>query len=661
MKLFNKILVANRGEIAVRIIRSAKKLGIESVAVYSEPDQDSLHVKMADEACLIGGQELYDSYLNIEKIIETAVNTGCDAIHPGYGFLAENAEFVKACEKAGITFIGPHTEAMRIMGNKIEARAFVKKIGVPMTEGITGNPEELMKNISKLRFPVLVKAAAGGGGKGMRIVHDEAELENVLESTSREARNYFGDGTIYIEQYIEEPRHIEFQILGDQHGNVAHLFERECSVQRRYQKIIEESPSPTLTPQLRKKMGEAAVAIGKKIGYNSAGTIEFLVDKNLNFYFLEMNTRIQVEHPVTEMVTGIDLVEEQILVAAGNKLRITQDELAQNGHAVECRIYAEDPANNFLPSPGKMTLFKQPEGEHIRIDSSIEGPTTIHSFFDPMISKLIIWGEDRDIAIERSVKALKNFHIHGIRTNINYLTELLEHPAFRENKISTRFCDEHTGEIIEKINTKKQQVDIKMPLFAFLLHHLNDRQNNIDNVWYQIGYWRNIMKIPFEVEEEQKEIVINKIKGDQYFVTLDGKEHELRLTEVTGDSVRFKMNGRSHTAFISTDEKGQGFVSINGFIFEIKRLDILNELEDYASTAGDGGDSNLFAPMPGKVIKVNVKAGDRVKRGSILVVVEAMKMENNIIAVDDAIVEKVTVKEGDMVDSNVQLVYLSPY
>ena len=660
MKLFKKILIANRGEIAVRVIKSAWKLGIETVAVYSEVDEDSLHVRYADEAYCIGEQELSETYLNIDKIMEVAVKAGCDAIHPGYGFLAENPLLVDACEKAGITFIGPHTRAMQVMGNKIEARAFVKEIGIPMTEGITGTPAELSKNIGQLDFPVLVKAAAGGGGKGMRIVYDPSELEEVLESTAREAKNYFGDGTIYIEKYIEEPRHIEFQIIGDKHGKVIHLFDRECTIQRRYQKIIEESPSPTLTEELRAEMGDAAVAIGKAIEYNSAGTIEFLVDKHLNFYFLEMNTRIQVEHPVTEMVTGVDLVEEQILVAAGNPLRLSQDNLRQNGHAIECRVYAEDPANNFLPSPGKMTLYRQPEGDNIRIDTAIDRATTIQSFFDPMISKLVVWGEDRSVAIEKSIKALKQFDIHGIKTNIPYLLQLLQHKAFEENHISTKFCDEHTDEILESIEKAKNNTGLEVPLFAYLLFSMNYHQKlEAENIWQQLGYWRNIMELPFEIEGQSKTITVHEHNEGLLSVSLDGNNFEVCLKEMDNDTLRFRINDRFYNTSVSVDEKGQGYVSLEGHIFNVKRLDILIETDDYASGASGDGDSSLFAPMPGKVIKVNVKEGDKVTRGTILVVVEAMKMENNIIAVEDAIVEKVPVKEGDMVDTNVQLVFLS--
>ena len=514
MKLFNKILVANRGEIAVRIIRSAKKLGITSVAIFSEIDSESLHSKLADEAFCIGKQELSETYLNIEKIIEIAKSTACDAIHPGYGFLAENPLFVEACDKNGIVFIGRNARAIKLMGNKIEARSFVKKLNVPMTEGITGTPEFLLKNAASIPLPLLVKAAAGGGGKGMRIVHKMAELENILESTSREAKNYFGDGTIYIEKYIEEPRHIEFQVLGDNFGNIVHLFERECTIQRRYQKIIEESPSPTLTPEVRQKMGESALRITREIGYNSAGTIEFLVDNKLNYYFLEMNTRIQVEHPVTEMVTGVDLVEEQILVAAGNLLRLKQEELHQHGHAIECRIYAEDPANNFLPSPGKMSLYIPPKGDNIRIDSSIEHATTILSFFDPMISKMIVWGENREISSRRCVSALQNYTIHGIRTNIEYLLGVLQNEAFQENKLSTKFCDEHSEHILNKILLEKSQVSV--PLVAFALYSLHFTSNkNTQNTWQYIGYWRNKIQLEFSILEEKYSLNFEKKKEDE--------------------------------------------------------------------------------------------------------------------------------------------------
>lgn len=659
MKIFTKILIANRGEIAVRIIKSARKLGIQTVAIYSEVDKESLHVQQADEAYCLGQQELSETYLNINKIIELAVSSGCEAIHPGYGFLAENAEFVAACDKVGIVFIGPHTRAIQLMGNKIESRAFVSKLGIPMTQGITGNAKQLLEKSSEIPYPILVKAAAGGGGKGMRIVRDPAELEAVLETTSREAKNYFGDGTIFIEKYVEEPRHIEFQILGDNFGHVIHLFERECTIQRRYQKIIEESPSPTLTVEVRKKMGEAAVKISKEIGYNSAGTMEFLVDKDLNFYFLEMNTRIQVEHPVTEMVTGIDLVEEQILIAAGNKLRLSQDKLHQHGHAIECRIYAEDPENGFLPSPGKMSLYHQPTGENIRVDSAIDKATEIHSFFDPMIAKMIVWAEDRESSTNKSISALKEFIIHGIKTNISYLIGMLEHEAFAQNKLSTKFCDEHTDDILEKLKSDKNKCDNLPPIIAFVLHTLNPHSNlPAKNIWENIGYWRSIMQIPIDLDEVEYSVVLEKIKCPAFDFLFNDKSYKIKVLRADKSMLEFSINQNHYTAYTSIDDKDNGWVTINGHLYSVTRKDLLFDTDEFVSSGQGDDENNLFAPMPGKVIKVNVKKGDQVKRGTILLVVEAMKMENNIIAVNDAMVKDIAVNEGDMVDTDKQLVFL---
>ena len=660
MKRFKKILIANRGEIAVRIMRTAKEMGIRTVAVYSEVDENSLHVSKADEAYCIGQQELSETYLNVDKIMETARLTGCDAIHPGYGFLAENPKLVEACEKSGITFIGPGIQPIQLMGNKIEARKFAKELGIPITDGITGTPEQLLKNAHTIPLPILVKAAAGGGGKGMRIVRRLDDLEQILEATSREALNYFGDGSIYIEQYIEEPRHIEFQVIGDNYGNVIHLFERECTIQRRYQKIIEESPSPTLTPELRKEMGEAAVSIAKKVGYNSAGTVEFLVDKNLRFYFLEMNTRIQVEHPVTEMVTGVDLIAEQISVAAGNKLSLKQEDLSQNGHAIECRIYAEDPENDFMPSPGTMTFYRQPEGQNIRVDSGIEKAVTIHSFFDPMISKLVVWGEDRNEAINNSVDALKDYVVHGIKTNIAYLAEVLQHKSFIQNRISTKFCDEHSDELLQAIRQTNENVDRLAPVVVMAIHALNaSRFDKPENIWEQIGYWRHQVRFSFTGEEEKtQEIQLKYNHGKHYIFETENKELEVTLYEADEHLVYLNYNGKACTAWLSLTQKGIYYVTLNGATFRYRRHDLLDTTEVSASAGASDNGRNLFAPMPGKVIKIHVKEGEEVKRGTILLVVEAMKMENNIVAAYDALVEKLNVAEGDMVDTDIQLVLL---
>jgi len=658
-KSFKKILIANRGEIAVRIMKAAVNLGIETVAVYSEVDIESYHVWMADEAYCIGKQELSDTYLNIEKIIDVAVSSGCDAIHPGYGFLAESPLLVEACEKAGITFIGPNTKSITLMGNKIEARKFVKETGVPMTEGITGNTATLLKNANKIKLPILVKAAAGGGGKGMRIVHNHDDLEDILETTAREAKNYFGDGSIYIEKYIEEPRHIEFQVIGDNFGNVIHLFERECTIQRRYQKIIEESPSPTLTPEVREQMGKSAVEIAKGVGYNSVGTIEFLVDKDLNYYFLEMNTRIQVEHPVTEMVTGVDLVEEQIMVAAGNEIKLKQEDITQIGHAIESRIYAEDPSNNFMPSPGDISLLVFPEGDNIRIDTSIDQATTIQSFFDPMISKLIVWGETRDEATELSIEALRNFIIQGVKTNIPYLIHVLEHNAFRNNYLSTKFCDEHTDDILHRINKSLEEIDLKIPLATLALYTLNLPYDPLEDndVWNEIGYWRSVMNLRFNINNEEKVLELEKIEGDSYHFIFEGKPFVAEIIEYEQNYIELEIDDMTISSYISPDNSGKYQLNIDGSLFVIERTDILKSYDNVVQNHDDE-EGSLFAPMPGKVIKVNVKDGEKVSRGKILLVVEAMKMENNIVASHDAIVEKVAVKEGDMVDTDVQLVLL---
>lgn len=665
MKLFSKILVANRGEIAVRVIRAIQDLGIRAVAIHSEADAQALHVVMADEAYSLGGNDLADTYLNAGKIVAIAKNCGAEAIHPGYGFLSENAAFVKACDEAGIVFIGPNARAMKLMGNKIESREALKDSGIPMTAGITGDLESLLKRVSEIPLPIMIKAAAGGGGKGMRIVHDTSNLAELLESTSREAQSYFGDGTIFIEKYIEEPRHIEIQVLGDNYGNVIHLFERECSIQRRHQKIIEESPSPTLTPEVREKMGETAVSIAKTIGYNNAGTVEFLVDKDLKFYFLEMNTRVQVEHPVTEMVTGIDIVKEQIQIAAGKKLDIEQWAVIQSGHAIECRIYAEDPMNNFIPSPGIMSYYNEPEGEDIRVDTGILEATTIHSFYDPLICKLITWGEDRDSARTRMIKALDEFIIHGIMTNIGYLKHLLDHEAYISNHISTKYCDEHTGDLVTEIRNEKDTIPDYIPGLAYYLYDFScqpeDEMETGHNIWQHISYWRDLMDLHGFVEGKPFGFSIERIRNDAYYISVKGEPHEARV-RICGDGyLEMNLDGKQMEFYISTDDDGNGYVSYKGFIFKVSRNDVLSTNQAILGSMDQSGtknDGRIISPMPGKVIKINVGRGDEVKRGQTLLIVEAMKMENYITAPANGVVEEINVKVGDMVNSSSKLIEL---
>ena len=443
--MFKKILIANRGEIAVRILRACREMSIRSVAEFSEADRASLHVRLADEAYPIGPSPARESYLVIDKLLGVARSAGCDALHPGYGFLAENPELARACAKAGIVFIGPSPEAMEHLGSKTDARQLARQVGVPTVPGTIdpiANPEDARKTAREIGFPIVLKAVAGGGGKGMRLVEKEAALAAAWRDASSEAQNAFGDSRLYLEKLLVRPRHVEIQVLGDHHGHMVYLGERECSIQRRYQKVIEEAPSPVLDAATRRSMGEAAVKLARAGGYTNAGTCEFLVDANRNFYFLEMNTRLQVEHPVTEMITSLDLVKLQINIAAGEPLPFTQQDVALRGHAIECRIYAEDPDNNFFPSPGKILERRAPTGPGIRLDDGVYAGWTVPTDYDPILGKLIVWGHDRDEAIARLRRALDEFYVNGIKTNVGLFHRILAEPDFIRGEIHTRWLDE---------------------------------------------------------------------------------------------------------------------------------------------------------------------------------------------------------------------------
>ena len=441
-----KILVANRGEIAIRVMQTAKKMGIKTVAVYSTVDRNSPHVKFADEAVCIGEAPSNQSYLLGDKIIEVCKQLGVDGIHPGYGFLSENSDFAELAEKNNITFIGPKSKAMKVMGSKLAAKEAVKAFNIPMVPGLDEAITDIAlakKVAAEIGFPILIKASAGGGGKGMRIVENEAEFESQMDRAISEATNAFGDGSVFIEKYVGSPRHIEIQVMADSHGNILYLFERECSIQRRHQKVVEEAPSSVLTPEIRKAMGEAAVKVAQSCDYLGAGTVEFLLDENKNFYFLEMNTRLQVEHPVTEMITGLDLVEMQIRVARGEKLTITQDDLQIKGHAMELRVYAEDTLNDFLPSVGHLDVYQIPVGEGIRVDNGFEQGMDVPIYYDPMLAKLITYGKTREEAIELMIKAIANYHIEGISTTLPFGTFVMEHEAFRSGDFDTNFVKKY--------------------------------------------------------------------------------------------------------------------------------------------------------------------------------------------------------------------------
>ena len=484
-----KILVANRGEIALRIMRTIRKMGIQSVAVFSEADRNSPHVLYADEAVCLGAPASSESYLNADKIVAFCKELGVDGIHPGYGFLSENADFAQQVQDAGITFIGPGPDAMRIMGSKLAAKECVKHYNIPMVPGIDEAIEdvELAKKIAgKVGYPILIKASAGGGGKGMRVVEKEADLEEQMQRAISEAQASFGDGSVFIEKYVTSPRHVEIQVLADNFGNTVHLFERECSIQRRHQKVVEESPSAILTPELRKQMGEAAVMVAKSCNYTSTGTVEFLMDDQLNFYFLEMNTRLQVEHPVTEMITGIDLVEEQIKIARGEKLSFTQDDLSIHGHAVELRVYAEDPLSNFLPSIGTLTTYIKPEGEGVRVDDGYEQGMAIPIYYDPMIAKLVTHGKDRTEAIQKMKQAIQDYKIEGLLTTLPFGTFVFEHEAFLSGHFDTQFVKNYyTPELI-----KEKQKTMAEAAALVALKYWQNQQKMLKPVEHKTTSWK---------------------------------------------------------------------------------------------------------------------------------------------------------------------------
>ncbi len=497
--MFKKILIANRGEIAVRIIKACRELNIKAVVVYSEADRDSLHVQEADEAVCIGAAPAVESYLNMKAVIQAAKNTSSQAIHPGYGFLAENANFAALCEKENIVFIGPNSKSMNLVGDKIRSRKTMEAAGIPIIPGMEGSSEDIneyKKEASKIGYPVMVKASAGGGGKGMRIVRSPNELVSSLEAGKREAKAAFGDDSVYLEKYIEEPRHVEFQVVADNFGNRIHLFERECSIQRRHQKIIEESPSTALNSELRKKMGAAAKKVIEVSEYNNAGTVEFLLDKNGNYYFLEVNARLQVEHPVTEFVTGIDLVQMQLSIASGEKLSLNQEQIRQKGHSIECRIYAEDPAKNFLPSSGKILFLKEPTGPGIRHDCGIYTGGDVPIYYDPILAKLIVWAESRKKACFRMSHALNDYVVIGVETTIDFLKEIIGHSEFISGKTTTNFIPQHfDGWTIKKNKNENKKIALLASALDSMRIGYTLKENKIQekdsySPWRTLGKWR---------------------------------------------------------------------------------------------------------------------------------------------------------------------------
>ncbi len=654
--MFKKILIANRGEIACRVIKTARRMGIATVAVYSDADKDALHVEMADEAVHIGPAAAAQSYLVIDKIVEACKATGAEAVHPGYGFLSERAAFPEALAKAGIVFIGPNPKAIEAMGDKIESKKFAnaaKVSTVPGHLGVIENPDHAVKIADEIGYPVMIKASAGGGGKGMRIAYSADEVAEGFARAKSEAASSFGDDRVFVEKFIVDPRHIEIQVLGDKHGNVIHLGERECSIQRRNQKVIEEAPSPLLDEATRRKMGEQAVALAKAVGYDSAGTVEFVAGQDKSFFFLEMNTRLQVEHPVTEMITGIDLVEQMIRVAAGEKLTLAQADVKLNGWAVESRVYAEDPTRNFLPSTGRLVTYRPPaekreDGVTVRNDTGVYEGGEISIFYDPMIAKLVTHAPTRAEAIEAQARALDAFAIDGIRHNIPFLSALMEHERWKSGALSTGFIAEEFPEGFKPVPPTGETAHAFAAAAAFIDDMLNARKRGIS------GQMRTAKPVAFDTERT---------------VMIEKERFDVSIDRTAGFSVSF---GAKHSHAVASDWRPGSPVwsgTIDGRPFVMQVRPVLNgvhlahagaaavvrvytrrEAELVAlmpeKVAADTG-KQLLCPMPGLVKAVSVAEGQEIKAGEMLCIVEAMKMENVLRAERDGTVKKIHAKEGD--------------
>ncbi len=664
--MFKKILIANRGEIACRVIKTARRMGIKTVAVYSEADRDARHVELADESVLLGPAPSRESYLVADKIIAACKQTGAEAVHPGYGFLSENADFARRVEEEGIIFIGPKTASIAAMGDKIASKELAAKAKVNTIPGYNNPIESAEKavDIAKgIGYPVMIKASAGGGGKGLRVAWNDKEAFDGFTSCRNEARNSFGDDRVFIEKFVEEPRHIEIQVLGDAHGNCVYLWERECSIQRRHQKVIEEAPSPFLDDKTRKAMGEQAVALAKAVNYQSAGTVEFVVGKDKSFYFLEMNTRLQVEHPVTECITGLDLVEQMIRVAAGEKLSFKQSEIARNGWAIECRINAEDPYRNFLPSTGRLIKYRPPEqnmeaaqpvpqGGGVRVDTGVYEGGEIPMFYDSMIAKLITHGRDRNEAIARMREALNGFVIRGISSNIPFQAALLAHPKFTAGDFSTGFIAEHYPKGFSESSVKHEQASFLLVLAAVSHRRSRERAATLTG---QRRHREVRIREDFVIvltdeagRRDQIPVTVRPV-GAAFHVTIAGQTHEVSFEDNLRDiAVHGSFDGRTFCAQI--ERVGLGYrISHNGAalfarVFSPRQA----ELEALMPFKAPPDLSKvLLSPMPGLLVDVAVQPGQTVRAGEKLAAIEAMKMENILFATQDCVVTEVVAKKGD--------------
>ncbi|HYD77825.1 acetyl/propionyl/methylcrotonyl-CoA carboxylase subunit alpha [Ramlibacter sp.] len=665
--MFKKILIANRGEIACRVAATARRLGVKTVAVYSEADAGAKHVAACDESVLIGGPSPKDSYLRWERILEAARATGAQAIHPGYGFLSENEDFARACAEAGLVFIGPPASAIQAMGLKAESKRLMEQAGVPLVPGYHGanqDPALLRSEAARIGYPVLIKASAGGGGKGMRAVDKAEDFDAALASCQREARNSFGDDAVLIEKYVQRPRHIEIQVFGDTRGNLVYLFERDCSVQRRHQKVLEEAPAPGMTPQMRQRMGEAAVAAARAVGYVGAGTVEFIVEQRpggeMDFFFMEMNTRLQVEHPVTEAITGLDLVEWQLRVAAGEPLPLKQDELRMHGHAIEARICAENPENNFLPATGQLVVYRTPD--HVaftpstqglpRIDDGVREGDAITPFYDSMIAKLIVHGDTREQALARLDEALSRTRIVGLSTNVQFLRQVARSRSFSQADLDTALIPREAAALFGQ-----EPVGFAIAAAAAVASALQrERAEEGSDPFSRRDGWRAYgeatRRFAFDFGGEQREAELTYRRDGSLHLTADGLAGPLQFQASADGAIDLQFAGRRTRVQVHAQGETDHVFTPEGAT-RIVAVDLLAHAGEGLSEGG-----RLTAPMPGKVVSFAVKAGDAVKKGQALAVLEAMKMEHTIAAPSDGIVAELLYAPGDQVDEGAELLRL---
>jgi 3-methylcrotonyl-CoA carboxylase alpha subunit len=662
MSMFEKILIANRGEIAVRIMRTARRMGIRTVAVYSEADANAMHVESADEAFCIGPAAAAESYLRGDVILDVAKRAGAPAIHPGYGFLSENAGFAQACAQAGIVFVGPPIEAIRVMGSKADSKRVMSTAGVPLVPGYHGAAQDLATlraEADRIGYPVLVKASAGGGGKGMRVVQSASELADAIAGAKRESLAAFRDDTLLLERYLAQPRHVEIQVFADAHGSCIYLFERDCSLQRRHQKVIEEAPAPALSDELRTRIGEAAVAAARAVNYVGAGTVEFMYQGG-QFYFIEMNTRLQVEHPVTEMITGQDLVEWQLRVAAGETLPLTQERVQRRGHAFEARVYAEDPQRNFLPAIGRLSHLVPPaEGPHVRVDTGVRTGDEISVYYDPMIAKLIVWDEDRASALRRLRLALADYEIAGLTTNVAFLANIAAHPAFAACEIDTGFIDRHREALIPPPSRTPNEV-LALATLAFLLRQSAEAhaapRTHADpfSPWHEVNGWQLNAESHYDLQlrdaNELHRLTLHFRAGGYEVLVPDSSKLKATQVSLANNVLTAAIDGVRYRASI-VFRNGELTLFSQGRSWRMELDDPLARAEEQA-----GGSGRITAPMPGAVVAVLVEEGQTVERNQPLMVIEAMKMEHTLRAPSAGKVTKLKVAKGDQVVEGAEVV-----